>query len=67
MKEMLIILFSAILVNNFVLSRFLGICPFLGVSNNLKTAMGMSTAVIAVLVLASGFTWPIYTFLLEPL
>ena len=67
MKEMLIILFSAILVNNFVLSRFLGICPFLGVSNNLKTAVGMSTAVIAVLVLASGFTWPIYTFLLEPL
>ena len=61
MKEMLIILFSAILVNNFVLSRFLGICPFLGVSNNLKTAMGMSTAVIAV------WSWhrfhvPIYTF-----
>ncbi|MGI6334793.1 MAG: electron transport complex protein RnfA [Saccharofermentanales bacterium] len=67
MKEMLIILFSAILVNNFVLSRFLGICPFLGVSNNLKTAMGMSTAVIAVLILASAFTWPIFTFLLAPL
>ena len=67
MKEMLIILFSAILVNNFVLSRFLGICPFLGVANNLKTAMGMSTAVIAVLILASAFTWPIFTFLLAPL
>ena len=67
MKEMLIILFSAILVNNFVLSQFLGICPFLGVSKNLKTAMGMSTAVIFVLVLASALTWPIYAGLLEPL
>ena len=67
MKEMLIILFSAILVDNFVLSRFLGICPFLGVSKNLKTAMGMSMAVIFVLVLASAITWPIYFFLLQPL
>jgi len=67
MKEMLIILFSAILVDNFVLSRFLGICPFLGVSKNLKTAMGMSMAVIFVLVLASAITWPIYFFLLYPL
>lgn len=66
MREMLIILFSAILVNNFVLSRFLGICPFLGVSKNLKTAMGMSMAVIFVLILASAITWPIYTFLLAP-
>ena len=67
MKEMLIILFSAILVDNFVLSRFLGICPFLGVSKNLKTAMGMSMAVIFVLVLASAITWPIYFYLLQPL
>jgi Na+-translocating ferredoxin:NAD+ oxidoreductase subunit A len=67
MKEMLIILFSAILVNNFVLSQFLGICPFLGVSKNLKTAMGMSTAVIFVLVLAAAITWPIYDYLLKPL
>lgn len=67
MKEMLIILFSAILVNNFVLSQFLGICPFLGVSKNLKTAMGMSFAVIFVLVLASAITWPIYAGLLAPL
>ena len=66
MKEMLIILFSAILVDNFVLSRFLGICPFLGVSKNLKTAMGMSMSVIVVLVLASAITWPIYTLLLYP-
>lgn len=67
MKEMLIILFSAILVDNFVLSKFLGICPFLGVSKNLKTAMGMSMAVLFVLVLASALTWPIYSLLLEPL
>jgi len=67
MREMLIILFSAILVNNFVLQQFLGICPFLGVSKSLKTAMGMSTAVIFVLVLASAMTWPIYEYLLLPL
>lgn len=67
MKDMLIILFSAILVDNFVLSKFLGICPFLGVSKNLKTAMGMSMAVLFVLVLATALTWPIYSLLLEPL
>lgn len=67
MKELLIILFSAILVDNFVLSKFLGICPFLGVSKNLKTAMGMSMAVLFVLVLASALTWPIFTLLLNPL
>lgn len=66
MKELLIILFSAILVDNFVLSKFLGICPFLGVSKNLKTAMGMSMAVIFVMVLASAITWPIFTYLLVP-
>lgn len=66
MKEMLIILFSAILVDNFVLSRFLGICPFLGVSKNLKTAMGMSFAVLAVMVIASAITWPVFNLLLAP-
>jgi electron transport complex protein RnfA len=66
MKELLIILFSAILVDNFVLSKFLGICPFLGVSNSLKSAMGMSLAVIAVIEIATALTWPIYTFLLKP-
>jgi Na+-translocating ferredoxin:NAD+ oxidoreductase subunit A len=66
MKEMLIILFSAILVDNYVLSKFIGICPFLGVSKNLKTAMGMSMAVIFVLTLATAITWPIYYFLLDP-
>lgn len=66
MKELLIIMFSAILVDNFVLSRFLGICPFLGVSKNVKTAMGMSTAVIIVMVIASAMTWPVQKYLLDP-
>lgn len=66
MKELLIILFSAILVDNFVLSKFLGICPFLGVSTNLKSAMGMSLAVIAVIEMATLLTWPIFYFLLAP-
>ncbi|MEA4887841.1 MAG: electron transport complex subunit RsxA [Clostridiaceae bacterium] len=66
MKDFLIIFFSAILVDNFVLSKFLGICPFLGVSKNLKTAMGMSVAVIFVMVLATAITWPIYTYVLFP-
>lgn len=66
MTQLLIILFSAILVDNFVLSKFLGICPFLGVSNSLKTAMGMSMAVIIVMELATLLTWPIFTFALKP-
>ncbi|HHU53424.1 MAG TPA: RnfABCDGE type electron transport complex subunit A [Clostridiaceae bacterium] len=59
------ILFVAILVENYVYVQFLGICPFLGVSKNLKTAMGMSVAVIFVMVLATAVTWPINHFLLE--
>ena len=66
MKEMLIILFSAILVNNFVLSKFLGICPFLGVSKKLDSAIGMSVAVIFVMVMATAGTWPIYYYILIP-
>lgn len=66
MKQMLIILFSAILVDNFVLSKFLGICPFLGVSKKLNTAMGMSLAVIVVMVLASALTYPVEALLLIP-
>jgi Na+-translocating ferredoxin:NAD+ oxidoreductase subunit A len=66
MTQMLIILFSAILVDNYVLAKFIGICPFLGVSKDLKTAMGMSMAVIFVLVLATAITWPIYHLLLDP-
>lgn len=66
MREMFIILFSAILVDNFVLSKFLGICPFLGVSKKVDTAVGMSLAVIIVMVLATALTYPIYTFILIP-
>lgn len=66
MKELLAILVSTILVNNFVLAKFLGICPFLGVSDNLKNATGMSLAVIFVMVLCAAATWPIRTYLLEP-
>lgn len=64
---MLIILFSAILVDNFVLSKFLGICSFLGVSKNLNTAMGMSGAVILVMLISTALTWPIHYYLLVPL
>jgi len=58
---------GAILVNNFVFSQFLGICPFLGVSNKMSTATGMSVAVIFVMTLASAICWVINTYLLIPL
>ena len=60
------IFFSMILVNNYVLVKFYGICPFLGVSKKLDSAVGMSAAVIFVMALATSVTWPIYTYLLEP-
>lgn len=66
MKEMLIILFSAILTENFVLNKFMGICPFLGVSKKMNSALGMSAAVTFVMVMATALTWPVYTYLLEP-
>ena len=66
MKEMLIILISAALVNNVVLSQFLGICPFLGVSKNTKTAAGMGGAVIFVITISSFVTGLIYKFILIP-
>lgn len=66
MKEVLIIILSAILVENFVLTKFLGICPFLGVSKRLNTALGMGGAVIFVMTLASAATWAVYNFLLVP-
>ena len=66
MKEMLIILVSAILVDNFVLSKFMGICPFLGVSKKIDSAIGMSIAVTFVMCMATAITWPIYTFFLAP-
>ena len=60
------ILFSMILVNNYVLVQFLGICPFLGVSKKLDSAFGMSCAVVFVMALATAATWPIYMFILVP-
>ena len=66
MKELMVILFSAILTQNFVLSKFMGICPFLGVSKKMNSAVGMSAAVTFVMVAASVITWPIYTYLLAP-
>lgn len=59
------IFLAAILTNNYILSKFLGICPFLGVSKKLDTAVSMSAAVIVVMVVATAVTWPIQTFLLD--
>jgi Na+-translocating ferredoxin:NAD+ oxidoreductase subunit A len=58
---------AAIFVQNFVLSRFLGLCPYIGVSKKLDSAFGMGMAVIFVMTMASVFTWLIQTFLLVPL
>lgn len=63
-KNLLLILISASLVNNVVLSEFLGLCPFLGVSKKVKTAAGMGTAVIFVITLASAVAGVIYQFVL---
>jgi len=60
------IFFTMILVDNYVLAKFLGICPFLGVSKKLDSAVGMSLAVTFVMVMATAATWPIYKFILEP-
>ncbi|WP_312640672.1 RnfABCDGE type electron transport complex subunit A [Hydrogenoanaerobacterium sp.] len=65
-KSLCIVLFSAILVDNFVLAKFMGICPFLGVSKNLNSAFGMSCAVTFVMVMATAVTHPLYTYLLLP-
>ncbi len=64
--SLLSIFFSMTLVDNYVLVKFLGICPFLGVSKKLDSSVGMSAAVIFVMVMATAVTWPIYTYLLEP-
>lgn len=63
MKIFFSILLTAILTNNYILSKFLGICPFLGVSKKLNTAVGMSAAVIFVMLIASAATYPLNTFL----
>lgn len=65
-KSLVAIFLAAILTENYVLNKFLGICPFLGVSKKLDTALGMSCAVTVVMVISTAVTWPLYTYLLEP-
>ncbi|NLH47323.1 MAG: electron transport complex subunit RsxA [Myxococcales bacterium] len=67
MTSLILLGVSAILVNNFVMSRFLGICPFLGVSKKIETAIGMGLAVIFVITLAGIVTWLTQYYILEPL
>ena len=64
--EYILIFISAIFVNNIILSQFLGICPFLGVSKKVDTSLGMSAAVAFVLTLATIVTWLVQTYVLEP-
>jgi electron transport complex protein RnfA len=66
MSELILIFISAVLVNNFVLSRFLGICPFFGVSKQIDTAFGMSMAVTFVMTVAGIVTWIIQYVVLNP-
>ena len=67
MNELLLIVIGSVLVNNFVMSQFLGICPFLGVSKKTETALGMGMAVTFVMALASLITYLIQAYLLVPL
>ena len=67
MTDILAILVAALFSQNFVLVKFLGICPFLGVSKKVDSALGMGLAVTAVMVLTCAVTYPIYTFILMPL
>ncbi len=64
-KSLILILMGGVLINNYVLQRFLGICPFLGVSKKVNQAAGMGAAVIFVMLFATAATWPIQKFLLE--
>lgn len=64
--ELLLLAINSMLIGNLILSKFLGICPFLGVSRKLSTALGMSMAVVFVMVLASTVTWIIFYTLLKP-
>ena len=65
-KSLILILMGGILVNNYVLQQFLGICPFLGVSKKTDQAVGMGVAVTFVMLMATAATYPIYSYLLEP-
>ncbi len=67
LKSLILILMGGVLINNYVLQQFLGICPFLGVSKKVNQASGMGMAVIFVMLFATAATWPIYNFVLVPL
>jgi electron transport complex protein RnfA len=64
-RYLVVIMMSAVLVNNYVLRQFLGVCPFLGVSKDLKSSAGMGFAVVFVMLMAASVTWPIQTYLLD--
>jgi len=66
-KQLLVIMFSQALINNYMLSRILGTCPFIGVSQQFETATGMSLAVVFVMTMASVITWLVQHFILNPL
>lgn len=66
MAEIFSIITAAALTENYILAKFLGICPFIGVSKRLKTAFGMSLAVVFVMVISTAVTYPIYKYILEP-
>ncbi|MFH1283299.1 MAG: RnfABCDGE type electron transport complex subunit A [bacterium] len=65
-SELFLIFFAAMIVNNILLIRFLGLCPFFGVSNKIETALSMGFAVIFVMVMATTVSWIIYHYILEP-
>lgn len=67
MTDYLLLIISAVFINNVVLARFLGICPFLGVSKKIDTSLGMGMAVIFVLTVASLVSWMVFSFILAPL
>jgi len=67
MNTLIGIIIAAVLTNNFVLSKFYGCCPFLGVSKKIDSSIGMGAAVIFVMICASLVTYPIYNFILAPL
>lgn len=66
LRELVLILMGGVLINNYVLQQFLGICPFLGVSKKLNQATGMGLAVTFVMLFATAATWPIYHYILAP-
>lgn len=66
LKSLIAVFLASILTENYILNKFLGICPFLGVSKKVNTALGMSCAVTFVMVLSTTVTWPIYSYVLLP-